>query len=277
MFVAIALLLALSAAIAAYWWYAGRETLRPPSPPTPSAGAPSTVPALPPRPLQPDAGVRHPIEQAQTDAPPKDGAPALPSLAESDAALRGALAGVLPGGALERFFLSEEIVRRIVVTVDNAGRAQIPHRLSPVKPIPGRFLTGSGEGPVPIGPENYARYTPFVRMVEAVDPRKLAAIYARFYPLFQEQYVALGYPGGYFNDRLVQVIDLVLATPEPASGVEVVQRKVLYEYADPALEALAAGQKTLLRVGPENATRLRAWLREFRRAVAGRDKAATRG
>ena len=38
-------------------------------------------------------------------------------------------------------------------------------------------------------------------------------MYKQYYPLFQQAYVDLGYPEGYFNDRLVEVIDHLLATP----------------------------------------------------------------
>ena len=43
---------------------------------------------------------------------------------------------------------------------------------------------------------------------------------------------------------------------------------VRYEFADPALEALPAGSKMLLRMGPENARRLKAKLAELRSAIA---------
>jgi hypothetical protein len=45
---------------------------------------------------------------------------------------------------------------------------------------------------------------------------------------------------------------------------------VRYEYADPSLEALTAGQKILLRSGPVNERRLKAKLAEFRAAVLRR-------
>ncbi len=40
----------------------------------------------------------------------------------------------------------------------------------------------------------------------------------------------------------------------------------LREFVDPRLEGLAASQKILLRIGPEHATRLKAWLRALRDA-----------
>ena len=86
-------------------------------------------------------------------------------------------------------------------------------------------------------------------------------------------------PGQYFNDRLVEVIDLLLATPDlelppqvhlPAINGPVRPERpwVLYEFDDPSLASLAAGQKMMLRLGPANQRRLKARLAEFRRLVA---------
>ena len=94
--------------------------------------------------------------------------------------------------------------------------------------------------------------------------------YVRLYPLFQQAYVELGYPNGYFNDRLVSVIDHLLAAPEPRSPIRLTQPKVLYEFADPALEGLSAGHKILVRVGIDDEMRLKAKLREIRKALAAR-------
>jgi hypothetical protein len=101
-------------------------------------------------------------------------------------------------------------------------------------------------------------------MVEAIDAKKLVAVYVHFYPLFQQAYRELGYPNGYFNDRLVEVIDNLLAAPDTREPVRVVRPKVFYEFAEPELEALPAGQKILIRIGAANASRIKAKLREIR-------------
>ncbi len=49
--------------------------------------------------------------------------------------------------------------------------------------------------------------------------------------------------------------------------IALTQPKVLYEFADPALQDLSAGQKMLVRMGPENEARVKAKLREFKRAL----------
>jgi Protein of unknown function (DUF3014) len=92
-------------------------------------------------------------------------------------------------------------------------------------------------------------------------------VYIRFYPLFQQSYQNLGYPTGYFNDRLVEVIDAMLATPEPTGPIQLERPNVMYTFADPALEARPAGQKLLIRMGPQNARVIKAKLTELRAVI----------
>jgi hypothetical protein len=138
----------------------------------------------------------------------------------------------------------------------------------PVHPVPGTFFVTSRNGVLAVAPTNDARYTPYVRLLDSVDTGKMVATYQRFYPLFQQAYVELGYPNGYFNDRLVEVIDVLLATPVPGGPIALEQPKVTYQFADPALESVPAGQKILLRIGPANAAKVKAKLSEIRAQIA---------
>jgi hypothetical protein len=118
-----------------------------------------------------------------------------------------------------------------------------------------------------IAMENSARYAPYVKWMDSLDTQKLAAQYVRLYPLFQDAYQELGYPKGYFNDRLVAVIDHLLATPEVNGAIRVEQPKVLYEYADPVLKSTSAGQQIMLRMGNDNAQKVKAKLRALRKEI----------
>jgi hypothetical protein len=212
--------------------------------------------------------IRHPVEPPKSPGDPA-GPPVkpLPPLAESDPAMRDALSGLF-GSNLERIFNLKDSIRRFVVTVDNLPRDQLPVQLSPVKPLAGLpVTTGKGEN-LALSRENAARYQRYVRLAEMVPTGPMVAVYVRFYPLFQQQYEKLGYPGQYFNDRLVQVIDHLLAAPEVEGPLRLVQPRVLYQFADPKLESLSAGQKIMLRMGPENSAKVKAKLREIRREVA---------
>ncbi len=231
--------------------------------------APTTQPQMmqsavppPPPPVQVEPQTHFPLpELAQEEAKP------LPELKDSDADVWKALADLFGNASMKQYFHPQEIVRRIVVTIDNLPRKVVAARLLPNKPVPGNFRTsGSGDDLV-IAPDNSARYTPYVRLLEMADAKKLGAVYVRFYPLFQTAYQDLGYPNGYFNDRLVAVIDHMLGAPEIEGPVALVQPHVLYKYKDPELEASSAGHKLMLRMGSENEERVKVKLREIRKVV----------
>jgi Protein of unknown function (DUF3014) len=241
-----------------YYWQMGAEQVKAPPP---SVEAP---PPPPPR-VEPPL-VRHPIENAQ---PPADETINLPPLGQSDDAMRDTLTGFFGNKRAEELFGLKDIVRRFVVTVDNLPRKQVPMRYRLFKPVAGNLHTGGADDSLSLSPDNYRRYQPYVLLANAVDLDKLVAVYVHLYPLFQEEYQSLGYPNGYFNDRLVETIDDLLATPDAPAQIKLIRPNVLYQFADPDLEALSAGQKILIRMGPENAARIKARLRELRREVTG--------
>jgi Protein of unknown function (DUF3014) len=243
-------------AIGFYFWW---RSAAPPAVPPPTVTAPA--PARPPADALPTA--RYPIESPQAGQAP------LPSLQDSDATVLDGIAGVVPGEGIDRILRREDVVRHIVATVDNLPRRSVATRLLPVRPVPGPFATTGSGGSATIAAENAARYAPYVRVAEAVDAKTLAALYMRFYPLFQQAYRELGYPNGNFNDRLVDAIDDSLATPVVQGPIHVIQPKVFYEYADPELEQRSAGQKIMMRMGSDNAARVKAKLTQFRREIVG--------
>jgi len=51
-----------------------------------------------------------------------------------------------------------------------------------------------------------------------------------------------------------------------------VRPRAHYQFADPGLESLSAGQKVLIRMGPDNAQVIKAKLRDIRRAVVARSR-----
>jgi hypothetical protein len=211
-----------------------------------------------------------PPEQAPHYEVPGASAPEnapLPALAESDSALLEGLKGLFTGEALQQYLVPNDIVRRAVVTIDNLPRKKVAERLKPVKPIDGSFKVAGTDEALTLDPANAERYRALMQLVSITDMDQVAAVYFKFYPLFQESYKNLGYPNGYFNNRLVEVIDHLLATPNVEGPIKLTQPGVMYEFADPKLEALSAGQKTLIRMGNENAATIKGKLRELRSAV----------
>jgi hypothetical protein len=281
----IPLLLLLGLATVAYFWW---QSQTPPVAPLPSRQtvvaspvATATLPAAPePAPTPAPAGPLYPIEAVQTEIAASKPAP-LPALADADAPVKDALLEWLGRPGVLTFLQLDGFVRRIVVTVDNLSHSHAAARLWPVVPTPDRFQVTQQGGATLLADSNAARYRPFVQFARGVNTAKAAAFYAKWYPLFQSAYEELGYPGKYFNDRLVQVIDQLLATPELAGPVQLVLTEVKgsvptlrpwvrYEYADAALEVRPAGQKMLMRMGTENARVLKAKLQEFRQLIGPR-------
>jgi len=247
--VLIIIVLVAAAAGAYYYWFHRQQ--EPWKPPAPAAEAP---PAATPK---PEPEIRYPVPSAA------DETKHLPPLAESDEPMKDAATG-LSGKELEKYFFLDNIVRRFVVTVDSLPRKKLSQRYNLARPVAGTLPVSGKDDDITLNPKNYQRYTPYVRLAETIDTTKLVSLYIYFYPLFQEEYKNLGYPKKYFNDRLVEAIDHLLATPEVKDQIRLVRPKVYYQYADPKLEELSAGQKTLIRMGPENAARIKTKLQEIR-------------
>jgi hypothetical protein len=209
----------------------------------------------------PEPAIRNQVPDAPVPQP-------LPELEESDPSVKTSATSLFGTTAVEQWLIPNDIVRRFVVTVDNLPRKKYAERQKPIKAVPGRFITEGPEEARTIGADNAARYAPLVQIVQGLNMQTVTDEYFRLYPLFQASYKDLGYPDGYFNDRLVAAIDDLLAAPEVTGPIQLIQPNVMYEYADPKLESLSAGQKAMIRMGAANAAVIKRKLRELRAAVA---------
>jgi hypothetical protein len=276
--VAVVALIALAGAW--FWWqqHAAVPTA------TPTVSAVDKAPAAPATPApaaSQEAAIRYPLPQGAASLADTGAAP------ESAAAHLAALLNQALGrDAVVRFLQLDDFARRVVATVDNLDRPRAASRLWPVNPTPKRFVVEQAGDQQFIGSDNASRYAPFVQMVESIDLGRAVDGYVRLYPQLQQAYAELGYPKQYFNDRLIDVIDHLLSTPEPTGPLMVQQTQVKgpieptqpwlrYEFADPLLEALSAGQKIMLRIGPNSERRLKARLVELRRRLAALSASAT--
>lgn len=239
-------------------------------------GQASTQPGQPAGPAEP-AAEEPKVPAAPADGPKyplpagvaKEGDPSLPELARSDAPILEALTGMASRDRLGQFGNLGDYTRRIAITVDNLPRELVPAQYSVVQRIPGALAVGVEDGEITLLEKNYSRYDAFVAFAESLGPKTMVSIYLRFYPLLQKEYRAMGYPKGHFHDRVIEAIDDMLAAPELAGPIRLVQPKVHYRFADPKLESLSAGRKIMIRVGPENAARLKKILRAIRAELVG--------
>lgn len=264
----IPVLLALgAAAVLGYWWAVSEPPREAPvEEHEPAQGSPPAE--------EPPAEPRYPLTAGEGPRPGNGNAdlalPPLPPLGESDRYVRDELSALF-GAGLADALVAEDVVARLAATVDNLAREQVAERIRPVAAPGGQFLVEnvSGTDEYLLDPQNHGRYDDLVGFVEHVDPARAAQVYRRLHPLFQQAYADLGYPDGWFNDRLVEVIDHLLRTPDVEEPIRLVRPHVLYEFADPRLEALSPGQKLLLRIGGEHRALVKQRLREFRAGIAG--------
>jgi hypothetical protein len=226
-------------------------------PPQPVASASSAMPST----AVHDAALpQHPIGPAGASTA------ALPPLDQSDDAIMAGLLALTSDDALKSLMRSDAIVSRMVSTIDALPKQTIGMNILPMRTPTGRFQVESSDGMFVESKKNLARYDTYMYVADHVNPKAAAAWYKRNYPLFQSAYRDLG-TNGYFNDRLIEVIDHLLAAPEPKGPLQLLPEKVGYVFADASYEERSVGQKFMIRVGAENEAKLKAKLRALREAI----------
>ena len=249
------IVLAVIAGGVSVWYFSG---LKPPQThPSVVALPPETTVVAEPEAIYPIAELQ-PVEEPVVEP--------LPSFEDSDSAIVEALAELVGAELLDRHFVLQQVISRIVATIDSLDSRQVAPLVTPVQPAPGKFMIAEGES-LTIHPENARCYAPYVRICAVVETQRLIDLYVRFYPLFQEAYESLGHGDDYFNDRLVEIIDHLLAIPESVGDVALVKPEAVYLFEDEDLEKRSAGQKLLLRIGSANALVITDKLQEIRDAI----------
>ena len=275
----IAVLVVVLAVVAWYLYDAGTPTVEETVVPAPTLPLEEREP--PPEFTRPE--VTEPaIAEPMPEPEPLPEAPALPELGESDEDVLQTLSTLVGDAApVSAYVVDEEVISRAVATIDALDGKQVPDSIKAVRGPGGDFQATADEqpetvitndlgDPIPqyrLDPANYARYSPYVEMLEAMDPAEVAQAYRSYQPLLEKAFDQLGYPDADFGQRLRDVIDDLLATPEPQGPIQLIKPEAYYLYADESLESLSAGQKVLLRMGPDNASRVKAKLAAIRDAL----------
>jgi hypothetical protein len=238
-------------------------------PPVPVAlPPPAPVPAPDPAPFDMPEPEPEPAPEF-VEKEPREPQPPLPELDESDAEVAAALEEAAGEALVANQLRPESIVRNLVATVDNLTQEALWINARAVPPVSGRFIIEGDEDEPLLGESNFKRYDTVFELVGTVDVEALARAYQHNYPLLQQAYEELGYPGRQFHNRALEVIDHLLETPRVSTPIALEQPHVLYKFADPALEGLSSGQKIMLRIGPENSAVARSKLIELRAALEG--------
>ncbi|MFT3912719.1 MAG: DUF3014 domain-containing protein [Anaeromyxobacteraceae bacterium] len=194
-----------------------------------------------------------PAPVAQQAAPaPVEPEPTPEQAAAGEAKLPDLLPKVSANPLVQKGLSGNDVVRRVVVVVDNLAEGVTPRRELAFLAPEGKFeATRTGAGLV-ISPASCARYDAFGDAVASVDEQAVAAAWRVARPALQTAYRMLGYPGIAFDRALGKALRRIANAPVKDGEVALVDQSGVYTYADPKLEALPAVEKHLLRMGPRN-------------------------
>jgi len=188
---------------------------------------------------------------------------ALPPLDSSDVLVRDLAEDVSPRPGVSAWFKTDDLVRRFVLAVTNVAKGtKLTSRLGFLAPT-GSFSVREVGGRMFIDSTSYHRYDAVTDAFTSLDTQPVARLYRRIRPLCERAYDDLGLSDGSFEDALSEAFGRLLAVEAPRGAIEVTAQGAVYQFADPNLEGLPPASKHLIRMGPANADRIQAKLREL--------------
>lgn len=204
--------------------------------------------------------------------------PSLPALQDSDDFLRQHWQTFGLPETTTAWIADDFLLQRAVTFVDGLANGAILRKTTPLNKA-GFLLPKSPFNAIKSNEElwldeaNFARYNAFVGFLTALDPQNLAQLFHRLRPLLEAAYAELGQPPEQFGNRLTAALDLMLDTPDINMPIKLTRETVFYRYEDPALEALPAAQKLLIRMGPQHRSTVKGWLASLKQALLAEDQA----
>jgi Protein of unknown function (DUF3014) len=268
-FVELLLALVLAAGLAAFWFWSQREA--PPATtvvtvPAIPAATPEVAPELPATPdippraeavaaAAPESTVTMAEGDAVAPAAPEVVAPLTPE--QADALLRQKLSEAGARPVLKKLLVDYQPLEVSAALIDGLGRGVILRKFLPAVSHSEKFSVVTQDDGYYMNPIGFMRYDAYADAIAALDVGVLVNAFDVLRPAYEQAYGYLGLDPGDFDNAVIRILDLVLATPEIGEPIPLVPKAVVYLYADPGLESLPAVQKQLLRMGPDNIRRIK--------------------
>jgi len=192
----------------------------------------------------------------------------LPSLNNSDEFVFEGLRALSNSAALIQALADQQLIRSIVVFVDNISRGEYPQNGLPYKPIGEEMAARNIDQNLFVMEDSaHTRFDQVIDTFVAVDTAQAMVLYRTLQPLFQQAYAEIGSRNVDFDDTLRSAINAVLRAPNVEGPYQLVKPSVMFLYADASVENLEEMQKQLIRIGPENTEKLKTKLRQFSAAL----------
>ncbi len=212
-----------------------------------------------------------PVDQLVVVEPPKELPPALPTLDQSDRLLleKSKPLSWLPN--YTKLLLTKDMMRNFVTFVDNLARGDLATKFTPLKRPTAKFTVRDVSAEMYLDEASYKRYDIYVAIINSFNIELAFEHYQQLMPLIDEAYMELGYEKYSFSAVFIQAIQTLLDAPIIREPIKLVAPSAMYKFADENLEQLPAAQKFMLRIGPDNATKLRPKLQQIKLALEALD------
>lgn len=218
----------------------------------------------------------------------------LPLLDDSDDWLKIKLPEITWRKELLKLIIDEDMIRRFVVFTDNFAQGIIAYEHSPFVLPNAKFSpeigsvsfqevvkeskTTSSDSSLRSTPQvkqnvwqwnenSSRRFSLYIDLLRSMDSEYLVQWYSEIKPLIDEAYSELGYEDDFTNtlqDAITRILDMEL----PKSSMTLIRPSVMYQFADPELEALPDTDKLLLRLGRDNLLVMKSVLLELHEKLA---------
>ena len=190
----------------------------------------------------------------------------LPTLDNSDAIFREAVAQLSAHPMLARLLATDGLVRATALAVIQIGDGKTPSiPLKVLRPSTRMTIVGTEQGKVDTA--SYPRWNGATGALLSVKPTDAAQLYVNVKDLFDAAYVEMGHPNGDFDEAIERAVQMVVSTPQPIDPPELLRRPNYFEHTDASLRSLRPVQKQVILFGPENQARLTTWLRQLATAL----------
>jgi hypothetical protein len=191
------------------------------------------------------------------------------TLATSDAVVAELVGQLSANPKLASWLVNEDLVRRFTAGIDNIASGVSPRsHFDFLRPKVGFEVDELQGGELVIEESSYQRYDLVAEVVSSLDTDGTVRLYRELEPLIDEAYAEIGPRNARFSDRLDAAFDQLLAVPVLEGTAEVEQLILTYAWADDELEAMSDVQRHLLRMGPDNVSKIQDKLGDLRAALA---------
>ena len=190
----------------------------------------------------------------------------LPPLDQTDELVRTLATALSSHPLLVSWLATDQVLRRFTAVIDNIAYGRpVRNQLTQVAP-PGTFRIAGSPAQPRTDPRNYTRYDTIAGAMESIEPVRAAQMYGMLRPRLEEAYLELG-RGVSFESAVERAILSLLQAPPLRGDEALVRKEAMFLFSNPALESLTPAQKHLLRMGPDNVTRVQAKLRDIALAL----------